>query len=1536
MMKTKKSWFSRSLASFLALLMCLSMISITAFAAGSDPVYTLMDENLRKAICAQLDKGYTPGVTVTQAEMASLTELSAENMGITNVMGLEFATNLEILDLSGNNLGKADGMMFSSDKEASAYLTTYLSMLPKLKEVDLSDNYFSATLYFYDYPLLETMDLSGNRINGIEMKATNLPSIKNVNLSDNCFYQNESTLGYSAIMELGIEKFDLTNQKNLASLYGVYVKGANDSNFTINRRTTTVLVNDQTNEIDIGEVLGDKVTFACIGYAPDSTVKVTINENKYTAIASDSSANSVPDGGAVSLNGLTVGINVITLDVMHMNGDSLTYTLKVKSNPLPDGSEVENSAGISDCGLQNAVCTKLKKTAATYVVTKEDMASLTGALTVYNASSLDGLQYATNLGILYLENGTFDTLPEFSSKLTFLKIESSEITELPASLNSYTSLGGLSINAPKVSALPALDATALTSILVGQLTPNTFALAEFSALPTTLSEISLRNCTEMTALPESLKKCTNLSKIELDNTAVSDYSAIKNVPDAQLTLSISNQKNAVILNGMADNNTIASLRSLIVDNCENVSLSDTVKNLPNLENLQISNSQLAVFPESFSASNKITTLNLRNNILTEIPASIRGFSRLTTLDLTNNLLTNADNDLSGLTALTTLNLSKCGLNTVPTSIKQLTTLTSLDLSQNNITSLGDVLDNLSNLETLKISVNNFLDFPDSISKLTGLKTLIASSNPYITVPYAPFENLSALKTIQLGGALKTKALDEQTTQTIATLKSRGVSVNMTTSGNAGCLKSLTVEGYGEIPNVTDPVRGKESSTVTRTIQLSAETTTLTLTAITLYDDTVISVNGVAALSGEPFTVNGLVEGINKVTIIAKNPYTAVALTYDITVVVGSYATEGFPQEGKYYQIPVKALKENESATSMTNNYITQNVIVSYKDGQYRVDLTTTQEDYIPSMRYQNIDGTYVDALEISRNSATHTASWRMFTDNLEDYLFISPYVTPMGYSPVCRLQFDLTQIVDITNTMPTIDRANLNIAINKAIAITEKRNVYTNDSYNTMLIALETAQKAVENDLLTQTQVNAAEEALTKAITVGEGGLVIDNAKLANKTELKAAVDAAKALVKGNHTDTAWEALQGAITDAQTVYDTLEASQSETDSAAKSLNTAVTLFQNSGDASALDKDKLTDGVYSVYGSMIKTNRTENSMSNDAINHYIKLTVKDGEYSLTMDFHGLAYLNKFGYLAELSYYDNGYSYGQYGTVEGTRIPAEVLSTQKNTDGSDLYDEFNQAGGSYEGKLYPDQIQFPLVSDALADKDGFVPLHVFVPVMEDISVGTGDQDVLLKLDWSTLKETTEEDPDFKPEDPVEQSPAVDFTDSKTGVKVYADKGVFEEGTKIVVTEITKGTDYDNAASSLADAGKKFKLYDVKFYDADGNEVTPNGTVEISFPISDGYIAGNCAVYRMNDGGTKTLVKGAVQSDYYTVVTKVSGKYSLVEKESTITDSQNTINQNANIPKTGSISNLSTFALLALASTVMITVLGINKKRKKNNGE
>ena len=322
-----------------------------------------------------------------------------------------------------------------------------------------------------------------------------------------------------------------------------------------------------------------------------------------------------------------------------------------------------------------------------------------------------------------------------------------------------------------------------------------------------------------------------------------------------------------------------------------------------------------------------------------------------------------------------------------------------------------------------------------------------------------------------------------------------------------------------------------------------------------------------------------------------------------------------------------------------------------------------------------------------------------------------------------------------------------------------------------------------------------------------------------------------------------------------------------------------------------------------------------------------LTVENGQYYLTMDFKGLSYLNRFGYLAELSYYENGYTFGSFGSINGTRVLADVLTTQKNDDGSDVIDQFNQAGGSSEGLLYPDQVKFPLVADALADPDGYVPLHVFVPVMEDISEGTGDQDVLLKLDWSTLTATSEDDPNFNPDDNQEQSPAVDLVDTATGIKVHADAGTLPEGVKLVVEPITSGADYDKATVSLMDVGKKFKLYNIHLVDAQGNEVQPNGTVTVSYQIPEGYDANNLAVYRMNEDGSKTLIKGTVENGTYSVIQKSFSQYALVEKGSTITDAQNT----ANSPKTGDATMIGVFSFIALASAGAIAVTLIARKRK-----
>lgn len=488
----------------------------------------------------------------------------------------------------------------------------------------------------------------------------------------------------------------------------------------------------------------------------------------------------------------------------------------------------------------------------------------------------------------------------------------------------------------------------------------------------------------------------------------------------------------------------------------------------------------------------------------------------------------------------------------------------------------------------------------------------------------------------------------------------------------------------------------------------------------------------------------------------------------------------------------------------------------------------------------------------------------------------------------------------------------------------KEETAYTPSSWKVFSEKVDLAKQVQLDSEASTAEVTKAVEELTNAMN----GLV----ERADTAELNNLIQEAESMKNNGYTEDSWNQLQTVIQEAKALLENADTSQSEVNNQITALQQAMDGLKKDGE---LDKNNLEDGVYSIYGEMVKVNRKDLSMSNDAINHTVKLTVENGQYYLTMDFKGLSYLNKFGYLAELSYYDNGFVYEQYGEINGTLIAAEVLSTQKNADGTDVMDEFNQTGGSYEGKLYPDQVKFPLVSDALNDEDGCVPLQVFVPVMEDISAGSGTQNVLLKLDWSTLKETTEDDPDFQPEEPVEQSPAINVTDPTTGIKVEADKGVFPEGVEQVVTQITSGADYDRAASILSDVGKKFRLFEIHF-ELDGAEIQPNGIVAVYYPIPEGYDADKVVLYRINEDGTKTLVKGTVENGFYKVMTKSFSTYALVEQGSTIPDAENSANVGSDIPQTGDSTNVLLFALLAMASAGMIGVLFISRKRKFTEGE
>ena len=434
----------------------------------------------------------------------------------------------------------------------------------------------------------------------------------------------------------------------------------------------------------------------------------------------------------------------------------------------------------------------------------------------------------------------------------------------------------------------------------------------------------------------------------------------------------------------------------------------------------------------------------------------------------------------------------------------------------------------------------------------------------------------------------------------------------------------------------------------------------------------------------------------------------------------------------------------------------------------------------------------------------------------------------------------------------------------------------------------------------------------------------IPNFKEADKSKLNELIASAEKITGDAYTDSSFNTLTSVLASAKTISANKKATQTEVDNVYNKLKSAIDGLVKK-EQTGLDYKNLPDGVYSLNINMVKVDKKTASMSDGAVNHIIKLTVKDGKYYITVNFKGLSIGSDFGYLKELKYYLTGYTMDQYGNPMGTLADTVIEGYQKNTDGTLVSDRY--------GTDYPNALTFEMIPEAL--EDGYVPLQVFVPIMEAIAEGNGDQNVFMKLDWTSIKATTDDDPDLKPQDPVEQSPAVDVTDAATGVKVHADKGVFEEGVQLVVTPITSGDVYNKTVNSLTEVGKKFRLYEVHFVNAQGQEVQPNGTVTVYYPIPEGYDINNLVLYRINEDGTKTLVKGVVEDGYYKVVTKSFSTYALVEKGSTITDSENTAMIAGSNVKTGDSNNFVLWIMLLGISlgAGAITVAG---KRRKLRGE
>ena len=256
-------------------------------------------------------------------------------------------------------------------------------------------------------------------------------------------------------------------------------------------------------------------------------------------------------------------------------------------------------------------------------------------------------------------------------------------------LTSHKMLGLLRLYAPnrQITDLTGLEhAHSLVSLglggeWVGESYVNSNRISDFSPLEglTQLRELYLDNSSLSDI--SALSGLTQLTELYLHNNALSDISALSGLTQLT-TLNLQN-------NSVSDISALSGLTQLTWLNLYGTSISDisVLSGLTQLRSLHLDYTSISDI-SALSGLTQLTALNLQNTSVSDISA-LSGLTQLTWLYLYNNSLSDIS-ALSGLTQLTWLFLGNNSLSDI-SALSGLTQLTGLNLGNNSISDVSPLL-----------------------------------------------------------------------------------------------------------------------------------------------------------------------------------------------------------------------------------------------------------------------------------------------------------------------------------------------------------------------------------------------------------------------------------------------------------------------------------------------------------------------------------------------------------------------------------------------------------------------------------------------------------------------------------------------------------------------------------------------------------------------------------------------------------------------------------------------------------------------------
>jgi Leucine-rich repeat (LRR) protein len=421
---------------------------------------------------------------ITNSDMATLTTLSADEKGIKDLTGLEYATNLNSLSLNRNpiiNVTLISGLTNLTDlfiDSIQINSINFLSKLINLKSLSISLNSISNLDSLANLKNLTALTAAWNIIGSID-------GIKNLTgLTDIHLWSNKIS--------------DISALSNLINLKAISLHDNNISDVNpLKNLTNLTYLTLYSNKIKDISPLANMTKlvqlFLQINQISDiSTLKNLTNLNTLQ-LDQNQIVDISPLSNLVNLVDLEIGENQIS-NIKPLSGLTNLSTLWLWSNQISDISALSNLTNLSVLGFPNN-----------------------------QISSISPLSNLTKLSYLNIYSNKISDINPLSNltKLSFLNLVGNQVTDVNA-LTNLTNLDTLSLGGNKITHIDALSNLTKISFLSirGNQISNIDALSKMTGLKNLylhdniVSDISV------------LSKLTNLNILYLYNNLISDLNAL--------------------------------------------------------------------------------------------------------------------------------------------------------------------------------------------------------------------------------------------------------------------------------------------------------------------------------------------------------------------------------------------------------------------------------------------------------------------------------------------------------------------------------------------------------------------------------------------------------------------------------------------------------------------------------------------------------------------------------------------------------------------------------------------------------------------------------------------------------------------------------------------------------------------------------------------------------------------------------------------------------------------------------------------------